>query len=131
MRHILFVLSFFVFLSCESDKDKAIPADVIPRDKFIEVLTDVRLLEGAYTGRYQKIDSSAYKINSHYLALYNKHGVSPDAFVHSYAYYAGDQSSMLMMEEVILDKLTKMQSGADTTAVGNNKLAVDSVNGRE
>lgn len=114
-------------MACRDQKKPVPPADLISKEQFIAILSDIRLLEGAYTTRYARVDTSALKIESYYLKLFQDHGVSPERFNSSYTWYSADQPKMLEIEEAVVQRITDMQSGvvADTTQV--NKVGRDTL----
>ncbi|MFM9006302.1 MAG: DUF4296 domain-containing protein [Flavobacteriales bacterium] len=84
---ILFLVLMLVF-SCESGSEEAKPAGLLSEEKMTDVLVDVRLLEGAYSGDFQRVDSSQYTIDSYYEQLFAKHQITRTVFLESSEYYA-------------------------------------------
>lgn len=112
---------------CSEQKKPMPPHDLISKEQFIAILSDIRLLEGAYTTRYARVDTSALKIKSYYLKLFRDHDVTPERFNTSYSWYAADQPKMLEIEEAVVTRITQMQSelNADTTKM--NQVNPDSL----
>lgn len=112
---------------CSEQKKPMPPHDLISKEQFIAILSDIRLLEGAYTTRYARVDTSALKIESYYLKLFRDHDVTPERFNTSYSWYAADQPKMLEIEEAVVTRITQMQSelNADTTKM--NQVNPDSL----
>jgi hypothetical protein len=106
---ILFGILFTacVFFSC-TEKRKSAPTDLIGPDQFADILVDVRLLEGSYSAKYRRVDSSDYNIESYYQRLYQDHGITRDRFLSSYAYYTADLPEMMKIEDVVINKLTTL-----------------------
>jgi len=118
-RYITLCLILFA-TACQDKKQHVPPPDLISKEQFVAILSDIRLLEGAYTTRYARVDSSALNIESYYLKLFQDHGVSRERFTSSYTWYAADQPKMLEIEEAIVTRLGEMQSeAADTTKAMN------------
>jgi hypothetical protein len=109
---LAFILFFAgcIFSGCNEESKPLPPADLISKEQFIAILCDIRLLEGAYTTRYARIDTSALKIESYYLKLFQDHGLSAERFNQSYLWYATDQPKMLEIEEAVVTRITQMQS---------------------
>jgi len=103
---------YFVFLfcitSCESEEKP--PADLMPKDKFTEVLVDVRLLEGAYASRFSRVDAAEFKIDSYYLTLFQKHGVDKQQFLDAYSYYTSRPKEMEAIEGIVMERLSALQA---------------------
>lgn len=89
---------------------QAPPKDILPQDKMVDLLTDIRLLEGAYSIKYQKIDTSALKIDAYFQKLFSDGGVSREQFLNSYKYYAMQDTKMLEMENEVMEKLSEFQA---------------------
>ncbi len=107
MRIIVLIGILAVLFSCnESKSSKALEA--MPKDKFIEVLTDVRLLEGAYTVKYQSIDSSAGALQEYYAQVFQKHQISRKQFEDAFVMYQLEPKLMEEAEDSVLQRLQRM-----------------------
>ena len=104
---ILFVMLTLVF-SCNSGSEEAKPAGLLSEEKMAEVLTDVRLLEGAYAGDFQRVDTSEYAIGAYYEQLFTKHQLTRDSFLENYTYYANHSEMMMRVETEVSRKLEVM-----------------------
>jgi hypothetical protein len=98
-----------LFASCTNE---AKPAQLIPEEKFAELLADVRLLEGAYAGDFQRVDTSEYTIGAYYEQLFAKHHTSRSIYLESNAYYANHSEAMLRIETEVARKLEAMSESA-------------------
>ena len=127
MNRLSIVIFFLGLFSCNAPVQVKGPADLIGREQFVEILKDVRLLEGAYTTRYVKIDSSAFKIDSYYLKLFSDHGITRDRFLKSYEFYTSDLELMMAIEDNLIAKLTIMQTAQDSINRNINTLTLDSI----
>lgn len=78
-------------------------------------MVDVRLLEGTYTTRYQRIDSTNGLMNAYYDQVFNKHQVSRNDFEDSYVTYSLDSKQMLVIEDSVLARLQRIVIETDTT----------------
>lgn len=110
---------FFVTLGCVallgscSQPEAKPPAQLIPEEKFVDLLTDVRLLEASYGVRVGRPDTVGKYMDTYYKMLFDKHGVVKEQFTQSYAYYLADHERMLLMEDKVLEKLTILQAEND------------------
>jgi hypothetical protein len=120
-------VSALLLIGCRDQKKPAPPADLISKEQFIAIMSDIRLLEGAYTTRYARVDTSALKIESYYLKLFQDHSVSPERFNTSYTWYSADQSKMLEIEEAVVQRITEMQSVVVTDTTQVNKVVGDTL----
>ena len=98
--------------SCTQSESKP-PAQLIPEEKFVDLLTDVRLLEASYGVRVGRPDTIGKYMDTYYKMLFDKHGVVKEQFTQSYAYYLADHERMLLMEDKVLEKLTLLQAEND------------------
>lgn len=121
MKNLYSIILFFsiIIVACKDEKKVAVPTDLIAQDKFTQMLVDIRLLEGAYSAHYARIDSSDTKIEAYYLTLFGKHGVTKENFMSSYKFYALDQNKMLQIEEAVVQRLTDMTGGQQDTTKTN------------
>ena len=55
-----------ICFGCASRNTEVAPSTILNEERFAEILTDVRLLEGVYAGDFQRIDTSAQTIGAHY-----------------------------------------------------------------
>jgi hypothetical protein len=104
---ILFLVLMLVF-SCKSGSEEAKPAGLLSEEKMAEVLTDVRLLEGAYAGDFQRVDTSEYAIGAYYEQLFTKHQLTRASFLENYTYYANHPEMMMRVETEVSRKLEVM-----------------------
>jgi hypothetical protein len=98
--------------SCANKNEEAAPSQIIPEEKFAELLADVRLLEGAYAGDFQRVDTSEYAIGAYYEQLFAKHLTTRSMFLESNTYYANHAEAMLRIETEVARKLETMSEAA-------------------
>ena len=103
------VLITFVMEACTGNGKQEIPAHIIPETRFTNLLTDVRLLEGAYAIDHQHIDSSNATVSSYYDLLLKRYELSREQYLESYTYYAANPEVMLRIETKVSEKLDSMQ----------------------
>ena len=129
--HILFGSAITILLmslawSC-TPPVKSAPQDLIADDKFVDVLTDVRLLEAAYGARVGRPDTIGKYMDTYYKMVFDKHGIQKDQFFSSYEYYLSQHEKMLLMEDKVLEKLTLLQAENDKRIPAEIKNKKDSV----
>jgi len=109
-RALLFanLFAFTLIFSCKSGSEENKPAGLISEEKMADVLTDIRLLEGAYAGDFQRVDTSEYAIGAYYEQLFAKHQLNRSSFMDSYTYYAQHPEMMLRVETEVSRKLDVM-----------------------
>jgi len=115
----LLTMLLLVVVGC-TDKPAAIAAsdDLLPRDTFVTVLTEVRLLEGAYSTSYERVDTSEFPISAHYNRLFNRHHLIKQQYLNTYDYYSMNAEEMLEIESDVALRLEQMKWSRDSvTAV--------------
>jgi len=101
-------LAVTLMISCKGGSEEAKPAGLVSEEKMADVLTDIRLLEGAYAGDFQRVDTSEYAIGAYYEQLFSKHQLSRASFMDSYTYYAQHPEMMMRVETEVSLKLEGM-----------------------
>ncbi len=102
-------------LSCTSGPAaESAPSNLIPRDTFVVVLADVRLLEGAYSTSYERVDTSDYAIASYYQRLFEEHHITKEQYLISYDYYSRHMDDLLSIESDVAARLEEMKLPADS-----------------
>jgi hypothetical protein len=97
------VVSLFAIVACNHKQE--LRAE-IPDDKFVALLTDVRILEGYYSVRFERVDSSKGKIAAYYKETFDKHGVTKQQFESTMTYYASHPNEMMAIEEKVGENLS-------------------------
>jgi len=83
MTKYIYIIVFFIFLSCESKVNYEKPKDLIPKDQMIDLLTDMHLVNGI-TGVKRK---DGLKANDYISVLYEKYHIDSTQFAASNLYY--------------------------------------------
>ena len=116
---IVIVLVLFLSLSCKKELVKE-PAKLIEREKMVDIMYDLSLLEAM---RYQKplsldsIDSDPTKF------ILQKYKVDSLQFAQNNMYYASDYESYKDMFDEVNKRLAKNQRAADSLAKIDEKKA--------
>lgn len=76
----------------------------------IDLMIDIRLLEGAYSVKYREVDTSAFKIETYYRKLFKNLSITGQQFSDSYSYYSKEDGKIMEMENVVMDRLSEMQA---------------------
>lgn len=107
MRVFLYslILAAVALQSCSDSVVEKKPDGLISEEKMAEIMVDIRLLEGAYAGDFQRVDSSEFKMDSYYEQLFTKHNITREAFLASSEYYALHPEDLLRIETEVGNKL--------------------------
>lgn len=104
------VLALAIVLeACGGTANEAVPAHILSENTFTNLLTDVRLLEGAYSIEHQRVDSSTHAVGAYYNLLLERYQLSREQYLESYTYYASHPELMLRIETKVSEKLDSMQ----------------------
>jgi hypothetical protein len=101
-KFIVLVCSVFLVISCK-DTSVSKPIDLIEKDKMIDILLDVSLLEAI---KNQNI-GGGLSSKEGYNFLYKKYKIDSIQFVKSNKYYASDIEEYKKMFEKVKERLTK------------------------
>jgi len=99
-----------ICFGCTTRNKEVPPSTILNEERFADILTDVRLLEGVYAGDLQRIDTSAQTIGAHYEQLFVKHQTNRATFLESNEYYATHPEIMLRIETEVSRNLEGMSA---------------------
>jgi len=108
MRYGFLIIGLLGFTNCNSKK-VAPPPNLIPEDQMINLLIDIRSLEGAYSVKYREVDTSKQKIGTYYQSIFQEQGVTTEQFISSYSYYTQGEK-MLGIENSVMEALSQVQA---------------------
>ena len=109
------IILVLVFEACSGSGKDVVPAHILPETRFSNLLTDVRLLEGAYSIDNQRIDSSSNTIGSYYDLVFKRYELTREQYLESYAYYSARPDVMLRIETKVSEKLDSiLQAGVSS-----------------
>lgn len=97
-----------LLLSC-SGKEEERDASVLDEDRFVELLTDARLLEGAYAVRYHQGERA--DMGSYYVQVFERHQVTEESFRAAMLHYSSRPEEMEAIEERVLEKINRLMAG--------------------
>lgn len=112
MKRIL-PIAFWVLVSCGTSKEEELPP--LPEEKFVALLTDIRLLEGTYSVKFR--DVTRDELAAYYIQVFQKHGVTGEEYTHSLMIYHRDPEHIMAMEEEVLRRLSVMLAGDPAAGV--------------
>lgn len=116
MRTLLFPFVFLliIFGSCsKKSANNQMPADIIPKAKFIKVMTDCRLAESAITLAMSKGEDRDKVTQYFYKSVWNKHKITVRDFDASIEYYSKNPKVMDEIFQKVVTNLSEMQSKVD------------------
>ncbi len=101
--YILLIFTLFCLSDCKKSEDK----DIVPEDKFIDVLVDIHIADavmsdkGLYDGSLKDVKKSYY----HYVL--KKHNLSRQSFDKSLEYYSQHGEVYVKMYDKVIDKISE------------------------
>lgn len=103
----MFIL--FLLAACAPKEEVVpVPDDLIGKEKMIEVLTDVHLIEGSRTGLSIMGDTIGLAV--YYDRLFKKHSITKEQYDNSFNYYIEFPEELDAMYERVIENLTKMEN---------------------
>ena len=111
MRHWILLILAATFGACSSPKNSEIeaPAEIVSRDTFLLMLTEVQLIEGVYKQRLLRNDDEDMLLESHYAELFQRFEISEDQFLTSYRWWYEHPSAMDELLQEAAEALTAME----------------------
>lgn len=85
------------------------PEGVIARDTFVQVLTEVHLIEGALKQRLFRNDDGQERALSHYAELYDRWGINEERFTTTYTWWYQRPVEMDALLEEVAENLTELE----------------------
>ncbi|TND08244.1 MAG: hypothetical protein FD123_2499 [Bacteroidetes bacterium] len=104
MRILFFILPFLLFACGEKKTAVPVPADLIPRDKMVEVMTDVHLLEAAM--QISSVPGPEHKEFANY-DIFKKYGYTHDQYERSIAWYSTRLEDFDKMYDEVLARISR------------------------
>ena len=114
-KSILIFFSFNLFFISCSKKEEKIPADIIPREKTVQVMVDIHLAE-ARSQFNVPFDNSGNVKQVYYKYIFEKHKISYSQLMKSWIYYSGHPGILSKVYDEVITELSKKQA-----AVSDNK----------
>jgi len=111
MKQFFLLAIVFMVLGCQNVKYPEKPENLIPKEKMIDVLTEVYLSNASRTYNLRVLRDSGYKLDS---MLYKKFDIDSLQFAKSHAYYANDLDEYVAMFEKVKSKLEVVKIKTDT-----------------
>lgn len=126
MTRLLLIVSLIALAACQSD-DISIPKDVLPKDKFAQIMIDVQLTEGLKSQYTHRKTMGSEHVRVLFDELFEKHGTSEEEFQHSFAFYREYPSLMEEIYEQVLDSLSTLEAQIKQEFSTQNQVRRDSV----
>lgn len=117
---VLFSILLLAFLSgCADDPRDSVNAtpsaqsDIIPRDKFVEVMSDIQLIEAASKNKVFRNDDETLRLKEAYSEIFTKHGITQEQFTESHKWWWTHPNAMRSILLEVTEKLSQLESEDD------------------
>ena len=90
------------FVSCQ----EAAAPQVLESHKMIDILTEIRILEGSYSAVVGKPDTLKPYMSKYYQLIFDQYQVSPDFYYQSYDYYMAHPEQMEWIEDSVINRIS-------------------------
>ncbi|MBT8195778.1 MAG: DUF4296 domain-containing protein [Bacteroidia bacterium] len=105
---VTFIVVIMCFLSCKQ-KEVEIPADVIPYDTMVQVVTDIQQSEVAIMFLKNKGMSNKPKPEAMYNYVFDTYKISAEDFDRSFLFYSSELEVMEKLYGDVIEELRKRQ----------------------
>ena len=83
---------------------------LIPREKFVQVLTETQLLETARKQKMIKGDDPIAAVTEQYRLIFEEHGVTQEEFETTYKHYYAQPKEMVILYDEVIAEISKRES---------------------
>ena len=120
---LFLAVSIFAVSCVDQNAHTTVTKPTMEKEAFINLLVDARILEGAYSVKYQRIDSASGMLNTYYDQVFQKHGTTREVFKDNFIAYSVDTELMSEIEDSVLARLERipLEIAADTTRFNRPK----------
>lgn len=98
----LIVVGLAALCSCQEPIQEA----PLQPAEMINVLTDIRILEGSYAAAVTKPDTLRPYMSKYYDQLFAKHGIDHDRYYKAYDYYMSRPDLMEAIEDSVINRIS-------------------------
>ncbi|MGA0556079.1 DUF4296 domain-containing protein [Larkinella sp. VNQ87] len=111
-----------LLLACQKPTTEA-PADLIPKPKMAQILTEIHLAEARVT-KLNRISQDTNTLIYKHLErqIYKKYQVDTAVYNKSYTYYAADPQQLADIYKLVTEELEKRKKPGDSSGVAKTKL---------
>ena len=112
----LLLIAYFCFTACSSPPyQKSEVQGLIARDTFVQVLTEVHLIEGVKKQRLMRNDEQGLIVLQHYVELFERFDISEDRFKTTYRWWYQHPEEMDGLLEEVGERLADLEREATAT----------------
>lgn len=109
MRALAAIFFVLLMMGCSSPDEEIAPDDLLAKDKFVEVMVDVQLLEAIRKQKMIREDDPTVKLASWYKEVFEKHSITEDQFTTTFTWYYGRPDEMILIYEEVFEQLSLLE----------------------
>ena len=102
------MVGLILMTSCQEDKPPA-PSDLLPEDRFVEVLVDLNLIEAVRSMHITKEKENKAETEEFYNELWERTDISEAQFKSSFEYYQKDPEKMAEFYERVSELIKRKE----------------------
>lgn len=113
-KYRLYLLPLFliaVAFSCSNVQERSKPENVIPKEKMIDIYTDMILLDAMHRSNPNTLKSYGLKVSEH---LYNKFSIDSTTLAQNIAYYNFEFETNIEIYEKVSERIEKKKENIDS-----------------
>ena len=116
MRGFLSILFLAILASCTNDPRDNVNAtpseqsNIIPREQFVEIMSDIQLIEAAAKNKVFKNDDETLKLKEAYSEIFAKHGITQEQFQESHRWWWTHPNAMRSILLEVTERLSQMEA---------------------
>lgn len=104
------MLSFLLAGLYACSESEPMPDNMIPREKFVEVLVEVQLIEAIYNQNMVRNDDPRGRIARYYSETFERFGITREEFTATYAWYYRHPYEMMDVYDEVVMLLNRKQN---------------------
>lgn len=112
MKKLIFFFFAFAMLACQETSPVADvdPNSLIERESFVQVLTEIQLLETARKQKMVKGKDPIKAVTQQYKLIFDKFQVTQEQFETTHAYYYKQPDEMVKLYDEVIAEITKREA---------------------
>ena len=96
--------------SCSSQNEELVPTKVMDQQRFIEVYTEVMLIEAAFKQKMYKTEDPKIWITKQYAGLFQRENISSEVYDASFDWYSSHPEVLLDIYSEVIENLGKLEA---------------------
>lgn len=109
MKVLTAIFCVLFLFGCTAPEEEIAPDDLLSKDKFVEVMVDVQLLEAIRKQKMIREDDPTVKLASWYKEVFQKHSITEEQFTSTFTWYYGHPDEMILIYEEVFEQLSLLE----------------------